>query len=1515
LVPDVLSPHSRSAYRFGQDDTWEALRFNDGETNRTIMSMNSPANHHYSDRVHPPIPTGRRIASLFALGAAVLLTAGAAQAAPTVITKNTAGAQSFTPPSGVTLVQVECWGGGGAGGYGERAASGGTTSLGGGGAGGAYARSAAVPVTHPTAYNFTIGAQATSSTTEGGRANGADTTFTGDSSVVVTAKGGQGGQSKVNSGVGLKGTGNLTGCVGDAGAIFAGGNGADAVSSTFSSGGGGGGGAGNANAGGPAPTPTTSSAAGGTGGGAGGGNGGAGRYQNQGSGVGVDGSNPGGGGGGARANTAGNQLSGGKGGLGQVLITYYALPTTQASAVGFSGVSGNSMSISWTRGNGDGCIVLVKAGSAVDSNPVNGSAYTANSTFGGGTQIGTGNYVVYQGAGTSVSISGLSAGQTYYVAVYEVNGAGTAISTVMTALPATGNQTTTSALPPVLASPAKSAITDTTATLGATMTQDNGNAVTEYGVVWGTSANPTTANNKVQAGTSIANGTAFTAGVSSLPAGTTIHYRGYAINADGTGYSPNDSFLTLATPPTSQASGVGFASVSFSTMTVNWTRGDGSQCIVLVKQGSAVNANPVGGTTYTANANFGSGSQIGIGNYVAYLGTGTSVALTGLTPGETYHVAVYELNGSGGAQNYLTTSPATGNQTMQTPAIGATTQFRSKSSGNWNVAGTWEISNDSGATWYSVFSGFASGSTPGSTHVVYVQSSHTVTLTQNEACGDLRYCRGSGTSGTTAPAGIGLADYTLTIHGQLIAYNANVGTTPGTPSGNNLANYPFTQTSSSAKVSIAGTTRTLTPASSWGSLVSAPGTGVFPLSIDLQDANQTVTLASGMKVSSCTVNTGTFDLAGQAFRLDTGTGGQGDLTVNSGCRVKAAASPQFGRTGTAGANNAAGKLWVKSGAVLELSAATPTSEMTSYQLDGTVDYSRGTAQTLLGLPASADPAAVQAGNGTYPYASVILQGGGAKTLAANTTVNGTLTLGGTASLALNAFTLTYGGSATLKYAGTAQQTTAASEFPASGGAPNLEIANAAGVKLDAGKTITGTLTVNAGANLDFNTNVLTVGATSLSGSGSLTLQVNKTGPNTFTGSKLTQTAGTLSYGGTLTVTASGSALQSGDVIPIFVSSGGFGGGFSSVSPPAQTGLSANTSQFTGGTGGNISYDCDGSFTISTTSLANGTYGAAYNQTVTAAGATSFGATGLPPGLSINNSGAISGTPTAAGSSSVTINATNAVGCTATTIIGLNINPVSTFVGASSTKNPSGYKDTVSYMATLPADATGSVVFSSTNGAFSTNAVSSGSATSLSITNLPRGTNVITVAYLGDGNYLGSSTNLEQIVTNHPPVAVDATYYRAKGLSLKIALTNLLANVTDADGDTNTLLSVGTGLTNATIMTDSAYVYYLPGTGAGSNDNDVVSYTVGDGFGGTATANILVDVYSAAGPAQMSLSTNGVVNIMFYGIPNYTYIVQTTTNLSVPWWTLITNTAGTNGMWQFTDPNATNAQQYYRSSQP
>jgi uncharacterized protein (DUF2147 family) len=74
----------------------------------------------------------------------------------------------------------------------------------------------------------------------------------------------------------------------------------------------------------------------------------------------------------------------------------------------------SQIDLTWTRGDGTNVIILAKAGGAVDSDPVSGTAYTANATFGSGTQIGTGNYVIYNATGTSMSVTGLSGGITYY---------------------------------------------------------------------------------------------------------------------------------------------------------------------------------------------------------------------------------------------------------------------------------------------------------------------------------------------------------------------------------------------------------------------------------------------------------------------------------------------------------------------------------------------------------------------------------------------------------------------------------------------------------------------------------------------------------------------------------------------------------------------------------------------------------------------------------------------------------------------------------------------------------------------------------------------------------------------------------------------------------------------------------------------------------------------------------------------------------------------------------------------
>ena len=80
-------------------------------------------------------------------------------------------------------------------------------------------------------------------------------------------------------------------------------------------------------------------------------------------------------------------------------------------------------------------------------------------------------------------------------------------------------------------------------------------------------------------------------------------------------------------------------------------------------------------------------------------------------------------------------------------------------------------------------------------------------------------------------------------------------------------------------------------------------------------------------------------------------------------------------------------------------------------------------------------------------------------------------------------------------------------------------------------------------------------------------------------------------------------------------------------------------------------------TITSAGTATGQVGVAFSYQMTATNSpTSFGATGLPAGMALDaTSGLISGTPTSAGASTVTLSATNAGG-TGTQTLAVTINP-------------------------------------------------------------------------------------------------------------------------------------------------------------------------------------------------------------------------------------------------------------------
>lgn len=134
-------------------------------------------------------------------------------------------------------------------------------------------------------------------------------------------------------------------------------------------------------------------------------------------------------------------------------------------------------------------------------------------------------------------------------------------------------------------------------------------------------------------------------------------------------FSPVGSTQELSDEPVTQASLVDVVQVTDISMRITWTAGDGDGTIVVLKESSPVDVSPQDGTDYSASTLFGSGEELGTGNYVVFKGAGTEVEITGLAPGTLYYIAAYTYAGSGSTLNYLQNDPATGNGLTQAGSV------------------------------------------------------------------------------------------------------------------------------------------------------------------------------------------------------------------------------------------------------------------------------------------------------------------------------------------------------------------------------------------------------------------------------------------------------------------------------------------------------------------------------------------------------------------------------------------------------------------------------------------------------------------------------------------------------------------------------------------------------------------------------------------------------------------------------------------------------------------------------
>jgi hypothetical protein len=229
------------------------------------------------------------------------------------------------------------------------------------------------------------------------------------------------------------------------------------------------------------------------------------------------------------------------------------------------------------------------------------------------------------GLGTyQANISGLSSNTTYHVRAYAINSKGTAYGadSVFT--------TPTPSIPTVITVGKLAVYADSVLYKG-NVTSDGFVTVTERGICWSTTSNPTTSSNKITVG----NGKGvYTGMLTGMSPSTTYHVRAYAVNSIGTAYGADSTVTTLTiSVPVVQTSG----KISVYADSVYY-RGrvtfSGNKPVTERGFCWSTTSNPT-----TSSNKLQKGSD-----------TGTFTGMvTGLSPSTTYHIRAYAINSVGTA--------------------------------------------------------------------------------------------------------------------------------------------------------------------------------------------------------------------------------------------------------------------------------------------------------------------------------------------------------------------------------------------------------------------------------------------------------------------------------------------------------------------------------------------------------------------------------------------------------------------------------------------------------------------------------------------------------------------------------------------------------------------------------------------------------------------------------------------------------------------------------------------------
>ncbi len=373
---------------------------------------------------------------------------------------------------------------------------------------------------------------------------------------------------------------------------------------------------------------------------------------------------------------------------------------------------------------------------------------------------------------------------------------------------------------------------------------------------------------------------------------------------------------------------------------------------------------------------------------------------------------------------------------------------------------------------------------------------------------------------------------------------------------------------------------------------------------------------------------------------------------------------------------------------------------------------------------------------------------------------------------------------------------------------------------------------------------------------------------TTIGQSVNQTITATGGAGTFTYTVTAGALPDG--LALASGSGALTGTPTSA---GTTTFTVTATDISGGTGTQgYSFVVNPAVTFTTTTLPATTAGIAYSQQLATTGGTSpttFAVTTgtLPAGVTLSMAGLLSGTPTTAGSSAVTVTATDAAGAKATQDLTLLINPAVTFTTTTlpATTLGASYNHQVS-----ATGGTGSLTFAVTTGTLPAG-VTLSMAGLLSGTPTAAGSSTFTVTATDS---LGAKATQGLTLLVNPAVTFTTTTLPAT--TAGIAYSQQLATT---GGTSPTTFAVTTGTLPAGVTLSMAGLLSGTPTTAGSS---AVTVTATDAAGAKATQNLtlLVNPPVAITTTTLPATTAGISYIQTLaatgGTGSLTYSVTTGT---------------------------------------